>query len=76
VFSSSASIWDQDEQHRSLEVQTRHGGAAWARAHATCAHLSLVVPLACFFFSCSFFRKNINARKILAPYEFRKVRDT
>jgi hypothetical protein len=52
------------------------GGAAWAGGHATCACLGLVGPLVSFFFSCSFSGKINNARKILAPFEFRKIPET
>jgi hypothetical protein len=52
------------------------GGGAWSRAHATWSQLGLVGPLVCFFFSYYFFGKNIDAIKILAPFEFRKVSET
>jgi hypothetical protein len=47
------------------------GGAATLGAHATWSRLSLSGPLACFFISCWFSGKNINARKGLAQFEFR-----
>jgi hypothetical protein len=53
-FRSSSSIWDQDGWERRHEVQTSMGGAAWPRAHTTSAHLGLIAPLVCFFFSCCF----------------------
>jgi hypothetical protein len=43
---------------------------------ATHAHLSLVGLHMCFFFSCSCSGKNNHARKILSPFEFRKVPET
>jgi hypothetical protein len=50
-FRSIPSIWDQDGQHRMLEGQTRHGGAARGGARTTSARLGFVGPLQCFFFS-------------------------
>jgi hypothetical protein len=64
------------QRHGRLEVQMSMGGTAWAGGHATCACLGLVGPLVSFFFSCSFSGKNNDARKILAPFEFRKIPET
>jgi hypothetical protein len=69
-------MWDQDAWHRMLEEQTSLGGMARGWAHATWSCFGLMGPLMCFFLSYYFFGKNIDARKILAPLEFRKVPKT
>jgi hypothetical protein len=52
------------------------GGTARPRARTLCAHLGPGGPLLYFFFSSYFSCKNINAKKSLGQFEFRKVSET
>jgi hypothetical protein len=54
IFRSSWASGDEDGWHRRLEAQTGMGGAAWPRAHATCARLASGPRLIDFFSSRCF----------------------
>ena len=71
-FRSNPTIWDQNGQQTTLEEGTSMGGVVSMWDRATCARLSLG-DLLRYFFSLRDTGKNINSRKILVRFEFRKV---
>ena len=76
ILRSNSTIGDQNGRQSTLHTQTRPGGAASMWDRATWVRLGLGAPLRYFFFSLCDTGKNIDTRKILVRFEFRKVLKT
>ena len=71
-FRSNPTIWDENRRQSTLEAPTSLGGAAYRWDRATWVHSALGAPLR-YFFLLRDTDKNIDTRKILVRFEFRKV---